>query len=326
MKSRTSTVLHQLPGLKSRQHRSSFALFENPAVPSMASSPLDRRCLFSLRFLMRRASPRKFFADTRPRAALRQQRKRMPRDHQLLVSWYDVKCDPALRPRYQRCPRSIGGFVKYGAEPRQLCRDAGANRYRVLANAGGEHEGIEPAERSREHPGVESDAIDEVVDREGRGRIGTRFEIPHVVADAGKALEAALAIEQVLHGLRVHPPFREQVEQDPRIDLSRPRAHRYAVEGGEPHRALDTAAVQQSAHRCAAAEMSDDHATLRQGRGDLAQSSRNVFVGEPVKPVPPDPLGMEAFGDRVAVRDGAVAAMEGGVEAGDLRQLRAALK
>src|SRR5262249_24575992 len=133
-----------------------------------------------------------------------------------------------------------------------------------------------------------------------------------------KALETAFAIEQVLNRLRVHPTFREQVEEDPRIDLSWPRSHRYSVEGGEPHRALDTATVQQGAHRCATAEMSDDHTALRQSRGDLAQASRDIFVGESVKPVPPDAFGMEAFGDRVTVRDGAVAAMESGVEAGDL--------
>src|SRR6187551_2004752 len=39
MKSRTSTVLHQFPGLNSRQLPSSFALFESPSVPSMAPLP-----------------------------------------------------------------------------------------------------------------------------------------------------------------------------------------------------------------------------------------------------------------------------------------------
>ena len=46
---------------------------------------------------------------------------------------------------------------------------------RVLADAGGEHEGVEPAEGGREHAGVEPDAIDEMVERERRLRVVARL-------------------------------------------------------------------------------------------------------------------------------------------------------
>ena len=77
---------------------------------------------------------------------------------------------------------------------------------------------------------------------------------------AGKALEAAVAIEQVLDRSRIHAFLLDEVEHDTGIDLARPRAHGQAVERGEAHRAFDAAAVGQRAHGGAAAEMGDDHA------------------------------------------------------------------
>src|SRR5262249_61536165 len=78
----------------------------------------------------------------------------------------------------------------------------------------------------------------------------------------------------------------------------------------------------QCAHGGAAAEMRDNHSACHHGRGDLAQALGDVFVGEPVKPVAPDALGIKTLGNSVMVRDGAVAVMKGGVEAGNLKQLR----
>ena len=43
-----------------------------------------------------------------------------------------------------------------------------------------------------------------------------------------------------------------------------------------------------------------------------------------MKAVAADPFGVEAFRDRVMIGDGTVAAVEGGIEAGDLRQVRKA--
>ena len=77
----------------------------------------------------------------------------------------------------------------------------------VLADPGGEHEGIEPAERRGQHAGMEPDAIDEIIERERRARIAARLELAHVVADPRQALEPALVIEQLLHGSPALIPF-----------------------------------------------------------------------------------------------------------------------
>ena len=66
---------------------------------------------------------------------------------------------------------------------------------------------IEPAERRRQHAGMEPDTVDEVFERERGARIGARLELAHVVADAGQALQAALVIEQVAARPRVLMPF-----------------------------------------------------------------------------------------------------------------------
>ena len=236
----------------------------------------------------------------------------------------DIDGDAAVRPRDQRSARRVGGRIELDAEPGQLLGDARPHGRRVLADAGREHEGVEPAERRRQHAGVEADAIDEIVERERGPRIGARLELAHVVADAGQALQAALVVEQLLHRGGAHALLIDQIEHDAGIDLAGPRAHRQAVERGEAHRALDAAARRQRAHRGAAAEMRDDHAPARDRRRDLRQALRDVFVGKAVEAVAAHAFGVEALRDRVVVGKRAVAAMKGGVEAGDLRQIRKA--
>ena len=60
-------------------------------------------------------------------------------------------------------------------------------------------------------------------------------------------------------------------------------------------------------------------------RRDLAQPLGDILVGQAVKAVAAHAFVVEPLGDRVVVGDRAVAAMERGVEAGDLRQIRKAL-
>src|SRR5262249_56648076 len=102
----------------------------------------------------------------------------------------------------------------------------------------------------------------------------------------------------------------------------RPRAHRNPVERRETHRAFDTAAVGQGAHGDAAAEMRHDHAARCHSRGNLAQALGDVLVGEAMKPVASHALRVTMFRNSEMIRNSTVAVMEGGVEAGNLEQLR----
>ena len=70
--------------------------------------------------------------------------------------------------------------------------------------------------------------------------------------------------------------------------------------------------------------MRNDHAAVCDVGRDLAQPIGDVFVGQAMKAVATDAFRIEALGDGVVIGDRAMAAMEGGVEAGDLRQVREA--
>jgi hypothetical protein len=66
--------------------------------------------------------------------------------------------------------------------------------------------------------------------------------------------------------------------------------------------------------------MGDDHAAVGDVRSDLAESLGDIFVGQAVKAVAAYAFDVQALWNRIMVGDRAVAAMKGGVEAGDLRQ------
>ena len=118
--------------------------------------------------------------------------------------------------------------------------------------------------------------------------------------------------------------FGHQIKQHAWIDLPRPRAHRQPIKRGKAHRAFDALSVGQSAHRSAAAKVRDDDASVCDTRCDFAQPAGDVFVRKSVKSISPDTLAIEMLRYRVVVGDRAVTAMECGVEAGDLQQIRAA--
>ena len=62
-------------------------------------------------------------------------------------------------------PRRVGVGIELDAEPRGVAADALAQRRAVLADAGGEHDRVEPAERGRERAELAADPVDEEVDR-----------------------------------------------------------------------------------------------------------------------------------------------------------------
>ena len=117
-----------------------------------------------------------------------------------------------------------------------------------------------------------------------------------------------------------------QIEHDAGVYLPRPRPHRQAIERGEAHRALDAPAFEERAHGRATTQMRDDDPALRDIRRDLPQAIGNVLVRQPVEPIPAHALLVEACWNRIMIGQRAVATMECGVEASNLRQFRAPLE
>ena len=62
-------------------------------------------------------------------------------------------------------PRAVGRLVELDAEPGGARADPRADLGRALADPGGEHEGVEPAERRGERAELAADPLDEQIDR-----------------------------------------------------------------------------------------------------------------------------------------------------------------
>ena len=75
----------------------------------------------------------------------------------------------------------------------------------ALADAGGEHDAVDPAHRGRQRTGLAGDPVDEIVERQCRTRLVAGEQVADVVADAGQALEAAIVVEEPLDLPGVEP-------------------------------------------------------------------------------------------------------------------------
>ncbi len=110
----------------------------------------------------------------------------------------------------------------------------------------------------------------------------------------------------------------EQVEDDAGVDGSGPRAHAQPVERGEPERAVDALAVPHRAQTRAAAQVRDDHPAARDLGRDGRQNRRDVLVREPVEAIALHAAAAEIARQRNDFGDHRLAAMEAGIETGDL--------
>jgi hypothetical protein len=126
----------------------------------------------------------KFFASHFPCSVLRQQRNGVLRDHQLLVS------------RHRRTTRLSGREISdlpsalaAGSRTTPSHASFSAMRARIVGEFSpmpAVNTKASPAQCRCQHPGVQPDAVDKIIDGECRARIRTRLEISHVIADAGQ--------------------------------------------------------------------------------------------------------------------------------------------
>src|SRR6266571_336541 len=95
-----------------------------------------------------------------------QQPLRVPRDHQFLIGGNAPRRNS--RPECADAPaaRRIRRGVKLDAEPCGVAADAFANRRRILADAGGEYDRVQAAQRGGERSELASDTIAIEIDRQ----------------------------------------------------------------------------------------------------------------------------------------------------------------
>ena len=122
------------------------------------------------------------------------------------------------------------------------------------------------------------------------------LQFPHVVADAGEPLQAALAVEEVLHLRRAHAFLREEIQHHAGIELAGRVPIGKAVERRKAHRAFNAlpaviAHIEAPLPRWATI-------TRPPAISGATSGSRfgNIFIGKAVESVTPDALRMKLVG------------------------------
>ncbi len=243
----------------------------------------------------------------------------MPGDHQFLVG-RDHPCRhfAGLAGDARRFSR-VRVFVELDAEPRRRRADSFADLRRVLADACGEDEAVDSAERRRHRRDFLCRAIDEVVECQARGRLAAREQTAHVVADARDADQPGLLVENGLDVFHRQAESLEEIEDDARVECAWPRSHAETVQRREAECAVDALSVFQRTQACAAAKVSDDDPPGGNLGRDRWQHRRDVLVRKPVESVALDARIPDLTWQRNELGYLGLATMKAGIEAHDLR-------
>ena len=176
------------------------------------------------------------------------------------------------------------------AEKAESLADPLAHERGVLADAAGERDRVQAAERRRRGGDRRGHAVD--VDGE---REALRIELAHVTRGAGESGEPRLVLEGVVELVDREPALPQEIDQGAWVDRARARRHRNALERREAHRRLDRAAVEDGSHGRTAAEVAHDQP------GD-PHLRRRPFDRQAVEPVAADAPLVPALGHGIAHR------------------------
>jgi hypothetical protein len=131
-----------------------------------------------------------------------------------------------------------------------------------------------------------------------------------------------LAVEELLDGPRVHLALVHQIDDHARIQGTAARAHRQPVGRGEAHRRRQAASRVHRAHARTVAEMQHDRLPGGRPRIQPRKLGGDVFVRQAVKSVTLHAGIVELSRQRESLGHVRIRAVEGRVEASDLRDLR----
>ena len=215
--------------------------------------------------------------------------------------------------------RGVGRVVDLDAQVLEPVADAGADRGRLLADAAGEHERVEPAEHRRQRADVLAGLVAEDVD----GERGTPIPLPplqqrlHVRGVARQRDEPCFPVDELLETVGVVALLVQQVDGYAGVEVAGAGAHDQPARGAEAQGRLDRLPVVDGDHAGPVAEVSDD------GPAELRRAERtdDVFVRQPVEAIPPYAHVPEGVGQRQALRELGHVAMKCGVEARHLRDV-----
>src|SRR5712671_77536 len=167
------------------------------------------------------------------------QRPGVPSDHQILVGFYNIRGDAAVRRADAFLMFAVGCFVQLQPEPTTSPTDRASHRRRILTDTSREHDSIETTERCCERGDMAGYTIAKHLDSKARSGALTGQELAEIGRNTRKAKHAGAAIQEVHQLFRRHPLLLNEVEHDAGIEFAAAGAHRQPVERGEPHRRCD---------------------------------------------------------------------------------------
>ena len=188
----------------------------------------------------------------------------------------------------------------------------------VLADAGGEHDGVDAAHDGSIGPDVLPDPVGEHVDGHLAVVIAffrANFDVAHVVG-AGEPLQARLAVYEMVHTIDVQPLSASPMQQGAHIDIATSAPHGQPLDRGHAHACLNGSAVLHGCHAGAVAQVAGDEPQISHvGAKVFGGSLGHELVTCSVKPVSAHSHGLGLVGgEGVGGRAAGQGVVKGGVE------------
>src|SRR5262245_56470055 len=106
------------------------------------------------------------------------------RYHEFFVGRNDIAFDRGVTCGNARRPLGISRRIDFDAQPSKSPQHRFANWRSILPDAGREHDAVKAAHGSRKHPSKETNAVDEILQRQFRTGARACKQVAHIVADA----------------------------------------------------------------------------------------------------------------------------------------------
>ena len=148
------------------------------------------------------------------------------------------------------------------------------------------------------------------------------LEFAHVGGHSRYAKQAGPLVDQFFDRARIHAAFVHQVKDHPWVKAAASGSHHQAVDSRKAHCGCDAVASVHSAQARAVAEVGNDHFCIGQRGRSFVEPLRNIFVGETVEAVAAHPQLGNLSRQGEHLRECRLRAMEGCIEARDLRNVR----
>ena len=226
--------------------------------------------------------------------------------------------------------RRVSLLVEFDAKKSQAVANPGADRGRVLADAAGEHQRVQSAQRRGEGADPFLDLVAKQRDRFGRPHV-LRFtveQVAHVGTGLRNAEQPGLEIDHLVELLRVICSVRARYQTSP----GSRSPERVLI--GTPAVGVKLMLVSMDLPSRTAARLAPLPRWARitrpcaaSGSGQAGQFFHQKRIGQPVKPVAPHPLRFVAARDRQQLGHARQVMVKSRVETGHLRQVgKAAMK